>query len=82
MSTVLKEIAQMPSSVFLEADVLVGERIREIEELASEPEGAGRRDLLHEVVAGILECGQPRGMWARRRRVPRGRTAALGQCQD
>ena len=37
----------------LQTDVLIDERVREVEQFGAEPKGAGRRDLLHEEVQRV-----------------------------
>jgi len=45
---------------FLKTDVLIGERVGDVQQLVREAERAARGDLLDEEVAGILERREPR----------------------
>ena len=63
---------------FLQADVLVDHRIREVHQAAAESKGPARSDLLHKEVAMILERRQSRGRRPRRRRVVRAGCFLIG----
>lgn len=67
-----------PDSVvgFIQADVMLLERIGNEEELVFEPEGAGVGDTLHDEVGGVLERWEPFGIRARGGRVARARSSA------